>query len=142
VGILAEYAVSSQEVRRGSQTGALTNHGWQVSGSLMITGEPNGYSGVRPKRPFEPQKGLAHLGGWELKLRYSRVEVDAAAFPVFANPGTFVAGAGEWVTGVNWHLHRHARLLIDYERTRFRAPFSTQQPHTERALLGSLQLAF
>ena len=51
----------------------------------MLTGEDASYRGVtRPNHPFTV--GSAGWGAWELVARYGELEVDDAAFPVFADP--------------------------------------------------------
>jgi hypothetical protein len=80
VGIRTDYGISSQEIRQGVISRTLRNKAWQTTGSVMLTGERNAYSGVRPIRAFEPQKGVRQLGASELALRYSQVRVDPPGF--------------------------------------------------------------
>ncbi len=48
LGILAEYTLSSQNVSVESQRRSLVNTGWQVAGSVALTGEKNSYDGFQP----------------------------------------------------------------------------------------------
>lgn len=143
VGIFSEYNISSQQVTSKDATARLHNQAWQVTGSVMLTGEKNSYSGVRPSYAFEPNRGLRHLGGWELVSRYSRLRVDPHAFPLFADPKKSAEGANEWGVGINWYLNRFARIGTDYEHTRFDMASQNIAPlHSENVIISRIQLAF
>ena len=143
VGVIGEYTISSQQVRNGSFARLLSNQAWQITASLMLTGEKNSYAGMRPRRAFEPQKGLRHLGGWEVAARYSQLRVDRNAFPLFASSKTAAAGAAEWGVALNWYLNRYARLMNAYEHTSFQMALPQLAPwHSENVVMSRLQLAF
>jgi phosphate-selective porin OprO/OprP len=143
LGVMGEYTISSQEVRNGLNSRRLRNQGWQATGSIMLTSEKNSYAGVRPRRSFEPQKGIRHFGGWELAARHSRLRVDPDAFPAFADPGTAAAAASEWGVALNWYLNPFARIMNSYEHTGFRMALPQFAPlHNETVVLSRLQLAF
>lgn len=143
VGVIGEYTISSQQVRNGSFARRLNNQAWQTTASFMLTGEKNSYGGTRPRRAFEPQKSLRHLGGWEVAVRYSNLRVDRNTFPLFANSQTSAAGAAEWGVAINWYLNRYARLMNAYEHTRFQMHSPQLAPlHSENLVMSRLQLAF
>jgi phosphate-selective porin OprO/OprP len=143
VGILTEYAISSQDVQQGAVSRTLTNHAWEATASVMLTGEHNAYSGVQPARAFEPQKGFHHLGAFELALRYSQVRVDPHAFTIFASPKNSAQKASEAGFGLNWYLNRYVKLTTDYEHTVFAMSSSSVTPlHDEDVLMNRVQLAF
>jgi len=143
VGILSEYVISSQEIQQGTVSRTLTNEAWQTTGSVMLTGEHNAYSGVRPLHAFEPQKGVRHLGALELALRYSQVRVDPNAFTTFANPKTSAQDASEIGFGLNWYLNKYVKLTTDYEHTVFKmSSFRVTPLHNENVLMNRVQLAF
>jgi len=143
VGVLSEYVISSQDVLNKSTTRRLRNEAWQVEGSVVLTGEKNGYEGIRPRHAFEPTKGFSYLGAVELAVRYSQLDVDRNAFPLFANQKTAAQQAGETAIGVTWYLNRYAKLLAYYEHTRFGMASSNLTPlHSEDALMSRIQLAF
>lgn len=142
-GVLGEYAISSQEVLNKGFTQRLRNEAWQVAASVMLTGEKNGYSGVRPRNASEHDLGFRRLGALELALRYSQLKIDGDAFPNFANPATAPQFAKERGIGVNWYLNRYIKLETDYEHTGFRMATSTVTPlHSENVLMNRIQLAF
>ncbi len=143
VGIMAEYVLSSQDVLNKKNTGTIDNQAWEVSASVMLTGEKNSYSGVKPRNAFEPTKGARHLGAIELAGRYSHLQIDAGAFPLFANPKTSARQAQEVGVGINWDLNRFVKLTTDYEHTSFRMAVPTLTPlHDENVLASRVQLAF
>lgn len=143
VGMIGEYTISSQQVRNGSFARRLSNQAWQTTASFMVTGEKNSYAGVRPRRAFEPQKGLRNLGGWEVAARYSQLRVDRNAFPLFASSQTSAVGAAEWGIALNWYLNRYARLMNAYEHTSFQMTLPQLAPlHSENVVMSRLQLAF
>ncbi|HLX74860.1 MAG TPA: porin [Terriglobales bacterium] len=143
LGLMGEYTVSSQDVRNHLSSRRLSNDAWQATASLMLTGEKNSYAGVRPRNAFEPQKGIRHLGGWELAGRYSRLRVDGNAFPLFADPKTAAAAAAEWGVALNWYLNRYMRIMNAYEHTRFQMALPEVAPlHSENVIMSRLQLAF
>jgi phosphate-selective porin OprO/OprP len=143
VGLLGEFAISSQDALNKSITRRLKNEAWQVTGSVMLTGEKNGYTGIRPRHSLEPAQALRHFGAVELALRYSQVRIDGDAFPLFANPQTAAQRAEEQGIGVNWYLNRVVKLVTDYEHTRFRMAVNTATPlHSENVLMSRIQLAF
>jgi phosphate-selective porin OprO and OprP len=143
LGLISEYVISSQQVINKSHTGRIRNDAWQATGSVMLTGEKNSYSGIRPRNSFEPNRGLRHFGAVELAARYSQVRIDGDAFPLFANPKTAAQQAGEVGIGVNWYLNRYVKLVTDYEHTTFRMASKTVTPlHNENVLMSRIQLAF
>jgi phosphate-selective porin OprO/OprP len=143
VGLLGEYAISSQEVLNKSLTGRVRNQAWQVAGSVMLTGEKNSYSGIRPRNATEHAQGLRRLGALELALRYSQLRINGDAFPLFANPKTAAQAANERAIGMNWYLNRYVKFEVDYEHTAFRMASSTVVPlHSENVLVNRIQLAF
>ena len=142
-GVLSEYVISSQDVLNKSLTARVRNEAWQIAGSVMLTGEKNGYSGVRPRNATEHAVGFRRLGALELALRYSQLRIDGDAFPHFANPATAPQSAKEQAIGFNWYLNRYIKLETDYEHTGFRMASSTAIPlHSENVLMNRIQLAF
>ena len=143
VGVLSEYVISSQDVLNKGINRRVRNEAWQVAGSVIVTGEKNTYSGIRPRNAFEPTRGFRHLGAVELAVRYSRLRIDGDAFPLFANPKTAAQQAEEHGVAVNWYLNRYIKLVSDFEHTRFRMALSTVKPlHSENVLMSRIQFAF
>jgi len=142
-GVIGEYTVSSQDVINKQNSADVKNEAWQVAGSLILTGEKNSYTGVRPRNSFEPARGFRHLGAVELAVRYSQLRIDGDAFSLFASPKTAAQQAQERGIGVNWYLNRFVKLTTNYEHTSFRMSSSKVTPlHSENVLMSRVQLAF
>lgn len=142
-GLLGEYTISSQQVLNKGLTGRVRNEAWQVATSFLLTGEKNGYSGVRPRNGFEPSRGFDHFGALEVAVRYAQVRIGGEAFPNFANPSTAARFAGGPGFGFNWYLTRYVKLQTDYEHTGFRmAPGAKSSLHSENVLINQIQLSF
>src|SRR5215469_8616607 len=142
-GFLGEYVISSQEVLNKGLVGRILNEAWQAAGSVLLTGEKNGYTGVHARNAFEPGRGFDHFGALELAFRYSQVRIDGDAFPHFANVATAARFAGETGIGFNWYLTRYVKLETEYEHTGFRMAAGNSTPlHSENLLLSQVQLAF
>jgi len=151
-GLLGEYAVSDQVVRRTGvapfSSAHLEHTAWDVSVSWVLTGENAAYAGgVIPRHPFNPAEGS--WGAWQLVGRYAELDVDRGTFPLFADPATSAQSAAAWSVGLNWYLNRNVLLKTSFSRTTFTggggagtsAPATvTRQP--ENVLFTRIQLAF
>jgi phosphate-selective porin OprO/OprP len=143
LGLLAEYSVSNQRLRRGTVTGDSTATAWQLESSYALTGEAASYRGIVPKHNFERSSGGQSWGAFELIGRYGRFEVDDSVFPLFANPASAARQADDVVGGINWYLNRMVKITAEYEQIQFDggAPDGADRP-TERGLFTRLQFAF
>jgi len=151
-GLLGEYVISNQKVSRtgpGRQPSARLEHtGWQVVGSWLLTGEDATFTSVVPRNSFDPRVGK--WGAWQLVARFSELDIDPAAFPLFSDPLSSARRAQEWSAGVNWYLNRNVKVALSYSQTTFQGGGSasgssapaivTRKP--ERVLFTRVQLAF
>ncbi|HEV8522999.1 MAG TPA: porin [Terriglobales bacterium] len=140
VGMLAEYALSSQEVRKNTSTATLSNTAWQVATSLVVTGEEASYKGIKPRRAFEGRNGA--FGALELVARYGELRVDESAFPTFADPKSAARKASAWAVGFNWYPARYTKFSTNFERSWFSYTVPGGKLHPENTILTRLQLAF
>lgn len=140
VGLLWEYVLSSQEVKKGTTSERLENKAWQVAASYVLTGDDASYKGVKPKRPFDPRNGA--WGALELAARYSELRVDKDAFPIFADPKKAAQKARAWAVGVNWHLNNNVKFVVNYEQTGFDGGSANGDREDEKVVLSRLQIAF
>jgi phosphate-selective porin OprO/OprP len=106
---------------------------------VLSGGEPS-FRSVIPKTNFDPAAGT--WGAFELAARYSRLELDDATFPLFANPASAASAAEAWAVGFNWSLNRNVKLYLDYERTRFEGGSATGDREDESIVFSRLQIAF
>jgi phosphate-selective porin OprO/OprP len=145
-GLLGEYVVSNQEIRRGSDsTGTfetVKNTAWQVAVSYILTGENNSFKPLVPKRPFSLNGG--GWGAWELAARYSKLDVDNDVFPDFADEARTASEARSWAVGVNWYLNRNVKLQVNYEQTDFETADRTTPflDKGEKVIFARAQVAF
>lgn len=146
VGGMAEYVVSTVNLRpnAGGAKAELKNHAWQLAGSYVLTGDDASYKGVVPRRPLNPSAGA--WGAWEITGRISKLDVDNAAFPLFADPATSASEETGWGVGVNWYPTKSVRASINYFHTSFdlAAPTVTNPVilQDENAVLTRFQLNF
>ncbi len=141
-GVLAEYAITSQEVSRGAAHDTLQHTAWQVAGSYVLTGEDVNYKGgVKPKNPFNPEKD--GWGALELVARVGETNIDEDAFPIFASLSSSASEAQTLGVGANWYLTENVKLWLDYEHTSFEggAASGADRPD-EQALLSRVQYRF
>ena len=127
--------------------GDLQHTAWQISGGWVLTGENATFTGVTPKHPFDPRKG--QWGAVQVVGRYAELDIDDAAFPLYANPAS-ASEARSWSVGLNWYLNRNIRFNASYSRTDFTggagdspgsAPGSVSS-HPEDVFFTRLQIAF
>jgi len=143
-GVLGEYVISDQEVRKGASKAELQNTAWQVAAGWVLTGEAASYAGVTPKHPFDPRAN--HWGALQLVARYADLNIDNKSFPTFANPAVAASEAQAWSVGLNWYLNKNIRANVSYSRTTFDGKINpaaatvTRQP--EEVVFTRLQLAF
>ena len=149
-GLMGEYAISDQRVSRTAApltSANLRNTAWEVTGSWVLTGEDASFSGVTPRQNFDLRAG--HWGAFEVLGRYASLDIDNAAFPLYANTATSASAAHSWSAGLNWYLNRNVRVAASFSRTTFSggggagttAPaIVTRQP--ENVFFTRLQLAF
>ncbi len=151
-GLMAEYVVSDQEVRRtlvAPFTSAhLFNNAWEVSASWLVTGEHQHYNTVlSPKHPFNPR--TSDWGALQFVARVMQLNVDSAAFPLYSDPTTSARSATAWSVGLTWFLNRNVTMNLDFTHTWFNGgggPGGTV-PATvtrtdENVLFTRIQLAF
>jgi phosphate-selective porin OprO/OprP len=147
VGVLAEYVevrhhVQKVETGKPTTTAELKNSAWNVTGSVLLTGEEASYGSVKPKNFFVPSAGKG--GALQLVARLNRFEVDDATFSgEFADAARSVRQAHAWAVGLNWIWNSNLKYLLDYEQTRFKGGGAggADRP-TEKSVQTRLQLSF
>lgn len=140
VGLMGEYVISTQDVRRDVTYGTVRNTAWQGTMTWALTGEHASYRGLTPLRPADPAHG--RWGAVELAGRVSALEVDADAFPVFADTASQIHHALTVGGGVNWHLLKGIKVMVDYTWTRFRGGAPLGDRLTEHNFSTRFQHAF
>jgi phosphate-selective porin OprO/OprP len=151
-GVMGEYVISDQEVARTVvapfSSAHLWNTGWEVTGSVFLTGEEASYNQeVKPLRSFNPANGT--WGAVQLVGRVMELDVDPGAFPRYSDPLTSARSALAWSVGINWYLNRNVLWKTSFSHTLFdggggpgtTAP-ATVTRKSENVLFTRLQLAF
>jgi phosphate-selective porin OprO/OprP len=149
LGVQGEYTVSTVNVRP-SATGPKTelqNKAWQLAAGYVLTGENSSYAGVVPATNFDYSKGT--WGAFEITARYASLQVDDAAFPLYAAPASNASEATSIGLGLNWYLSKAVAFKLDYYQTNFEFPTGAPAVSTsaalrqdEKALITRFQIAF
>ena len=142
LGLFAEYTQSTQIVVAPGTSFRLSHDAWQVVGSFFLTGEDASYTPVTPKHALDPR--TFGTGAIELVARYGELRVDNDAFRGgFALADKSARKATEWGVGINWHMARNVKLMVNYGHTRFEGGASGggDRP-AEMLILSRLQAAY
>lgn len=145
-GLLGEYIASEQETRILSGVGAghsehLKHEAWQLTGSIVLTGEDASYRGVaRPNNPFAI--GGPGWGAFEVVGRYGALTLDRDTFPLFANPATSARESRAWTLGLNWYLNNNLKLVANYTQASFDGGGGTADREREKSIFTRTQLSF
>lgn len=141
VSVIAEYVLSSEEVRNLTNFGKMQNSAWQIAGAVLLSNDTATPKPLDPKNPFDPGEGT--WGAWQLAFRYSALDIDEDAFSLgFADPAKSARSAKEFAAGLNWYWNRNMKLVFNYEYTKFDGGAITGDRETENVFLSRLQLAF
>ncbi|MGH7710296.1 MAG: porin, partial [Gemmatimonadaceae bacterium] len=140
VGTLWEYTRVGQIVRRDSVAEQVKHAAWNVTSSIVLTGEHPSYRGLTPARPFDPQR--RQWGAFEIGLRYNAFTIDRDAFPVFADPNTQPQRASTSGVAFNWYLNRGVRFMVNYSVTQYRGGSALGNREPERTLQTRIQHSF
>lgn len=116
-GVMAEYALTNQEVTRNGLSETLQHDGWQTYVSYVLTGEDATYKGVKPAQPLSLSGG--GWGAFELAARVGGLDFDDDSFPLFANPDTAVTQAFGYGLGLNWYFNDRVKWQLNYDHTDF-----------------------
>ena len=144
-GVQGEYVASRQTLRDtvGAVRTTLDHRAWQLTGRWFLTGEEAGLGGAtEPSRPFSP--GTGQWGALEAVARVGRLEIDDAAFPLFADAQAAASSASSWGIGLNWYPRQNLKLAANYTDTRFghAAPDAMNRREDERVFFTRVQLVF
>lgn len=140
LGVLAEYAISAQEVRLGNVVRRVSDTAWQASASFVLTGENASYSGVVPAHAFNPANH--HWGAFEVAGRLDSLRVGPSAFPLLAEPSAAARKASGFGAGLNWYPQRYVKVVFNYVRTGFAGGAIGGNRPTENAFITRLQFSY
>jgi phosphate-selective porin OprO and OprP len=118
-GGFADFVRTRVPVRQGPVREEIEHQAWQVSGSIVLTGEAatDAGVGVRPRASFD--FGGRNLGALQLAARYQTLKVDDAAFTLSLASADSSRKADSWTIGLNWFLTQNFKYVFNFERTVF-----------------------
>jgi phosphate-selective porin OprO and OprP len=106
--------------------------------TYLLTGEEKPESGVLAPRHnlFGDSNGRQGFGAWELKFRYSNLQI--------ADGTTKSNRAETFFFGPNWYMNRFVRYLLDVGIERFQDPLRSPRPGDRSffVVLSRVQVAF
>jgi phosphate-selective porin OprO/OprP len=142
-GLLAEYARSESKVKKADgQRFDYQASAWQVTATIVLTGDKASHGGLRPQKPFDPSKG--QWGALELAARVHRLEIEEGS--VAAGLIDVAKSAREisaWAVGLNWSLTRNVKEVVDFERSTFKGGAAGGEDRAaENVLIIRTQVSF
>jgi len=141
VGVIFEYASSTQRVRKDPVATDVTNKSWQVAASWLVTGDKATPSWVSPRKPFDPRKG--QWGAFEIAARVHGLSVGDEAFAQgLADIKKSARKATAWGVDLNWYVTRNVKYVVNFEQTKFEGGAPTGNRENETMIFFRAQLAF
>src|SRR5205823_2262949 len=136
-GGFGEYMYSAQRVAKGTTATDVTNHAWEMTGSIFVTGETASYGITRPRNNFDPRNG--HWGALQLLARYSELTVDRGVFDAGLAATNASRQAKQFTVAANWYPVSYIKYYFTFERTTFD---NTSVRPAENVILFRAQLGF
>lgn len=137
-GAFGEYMQSTQTVARAERVTEVSNHAWQASASVMLTGDAVAYGAIRPRSPFNPAEG--RWGAVQLLARYSELTVDQNVFDAGLAGATASREAHTLAGALNWFPNANVKYYATFEHTTFEGGALSRPP--ENVILFRAQLNF
>lgn len=93
--------------------------GWYALATWSLTGEQRAYeadsASFRQLRPAKPLGSPGGFGAFELKARYSTIDLDYQPFLAAASGGVAGGQQNVWTVGLNWYPTQGIRFALDYD---------------------------
>ena len=93
--------------------------GWYAALTYTLTGEEHQYdpatASFRGLRPANPLGSSGGWGAWEVKARYSDINLDFNPLASAANGGIAGGKQDVWTVGLNWYPTAGLRFALDYD---------------------------
>lgn len=141
LGLYGEWVQSAQVWRVGTARTNIINQAWQAAGSYVLTGEDASYSGVKPRKPFDPKSGT--WGAFEVAARYQGLYLDPDNFSrSITTASTAIQRATAYGIGFNWYLNNNVKLATNFDQTTFDKGASTGDRPNEKIVISRWQLLF
>jgi phosphate-selective porin OprO/OprP len=93
--------------------------GWYALLTYSLTGEQHPYdpatASFRNLRPTHPLGTPGGWGAWEVRARYSEINLDYLPFATAANGGIPGGKQDVWSVGLNWYPNSVIKFQLDYD---------------------------
>lgn len=145
-GVLGEYNVNNQRVRRVGNLQDVESSAWQLAFSWVVTGEDAAFRGVTPRSNFDTANGT--WGAFEVVGRVGGQTIDDDAFTgsaatALASLNTSARKAKGFGLGLNWFWNRFVKVQFSYDQTSFeRGAANGADRPDERVFFTRYQVAF
>jgi phosphate-selective porin OprO/OprP len=140
-GLFSEYGVTQEGFQKGTARHAIALRAWQVAASYVLTGERKGFTGVAPRKNFDPKNHT--WGAVEVAVRVGDFSTDKGLYNYgFASATNSARRAHEWVGGVGWYLNRMTKVVEDFGYTTFEGGAANGNRPAEKALITRFQFNF
>lgn len=104
--------------------------GYSADATFLLTGEDRPENGQPTPHSEFLGKDRKGRGAWELKFRYSNLQMES---------GASRNRADQFSTGVNWYLNSYMRYMFDFNVERIKNPVSSPVPLAPQSFLSILQ---
>ena len=140
-GMFGEYVRSTHIIVAPGQSARVHHQAWQVAASFLLTGEEASSFAVTPKRQLDPRRG--GFGALELVARVGQLRIDDEVFRrQLADSSRSARKATNVAFGLNWHMARSIKWMVDYEHTSFAGHDAMDVRPSESLVLTRLQAAY
>jgi len=140
-GLLSEYIRSSQVWRVGRVRSTITDTAGQVAASYVLTGEDASFTGVKPRKIFDPKNGT--WGAFEITSRLQELYLDPDNFKDgIATAATSVQRATSYGFGFNWYLNNNVKFATNFDETSFDKGAAVGDRPNEKIIVSRWQLYF
>ena len=120
--------------------------GWYGTLTYSLTGEQHPYdpttASFRSLRPDHPLGTPGGWGAWEIKARYSDIDLDYLPFNSAATGGVAGGKQDVWSVGLNWYPTNGIRFALDYDNIQVNHVNAPAQDISASAIALRSQISF
>lgn len=137
VHFMAEWLTLEQDITNPAEgTENFQTRAWFVQAGVVLTGEDASFSGLKPRKNFDPMNG--GWGAFELVVRYANLMAPHEAIDEGYASGYDTADA--YAVGVNWYMNPSVKFMLMYEHVKLGSGSSVNMD--EDVILMRFQLKF
>ena len=105
----AEYVRSTYAISQADTRSDITNQGWDMTGSYVVTGESASDRGVHPEHSFDPAN--REWGAFQIAARYSQLRVDPRPSPTSSRSRRRIRERRPPTIALNWYPNPFLKVL-------------------------------